>query len=539
MTVTLTVHPKTDPTAGSIRTLTADISRAVTRVPNEPGSFRFQLPVNHADAAFLEAGHWVKVKLDGTTIMCGRIGDDAANTIDQAEESGEFVTVQAAGALATLADAEVYRPGYHGRFKTDMRWFGPMSPEFDEWIGWDPPDFYVRQDYPLSPYGTLTPTGWLVGEAGWIWPTAFDSLASPPQAVGKAHFAAVATIVEEGDRELHLTFDDGGRLFVNGVNVYERVEAFAFREFDRVRVWLDPGVNYFYGEGINMDRPSSPATNGAAFLFAMFRLVNGGEYGDLEGFSSDSWKALGYPSSPIGLTAGHIAALFLSEARFRGALLPWTWDFDEDLDSNGNPWDRRLSMGVKIGLDGLNFFRQLAAHAVDLVVDFDTFTLRMFNKGTVGSAGVTFTEGDNIRSQSFDARQPALATDAQVQTADGTFAERSSGVADTGDGDPPRIETYIQLGSADTFLDIPDQVDPVLDAFSTPKDRSLCQIVSTSGAVPFTDFDEFSPATAPNRKKTSAAATIKSVTMMEPAPDQDGEDDGTQLFAVELEQSAA
>lgn len=545
MTVTVQVHSKTNPAGASIRTLGADFNRSAQRIPNEPGGLAFTLPIGDADETFLEPHHWIKVARDGVTIMGGRLGVDDANVIDQNEEAGEFVQVKVAGALETWADAHVYRPGWFEQRPADMRWFGPMSPEYTGWTAWDPPAFYVRQDYALSPYGTLFPEGWNAGEAGWIWPTAFDALSSPPQAVGRGFFAAVGTLPDEGDQLFEIAADDGYRFWIDGILVGERTEAFAWKQTDRWPVFLTAGSHYFFIEGINIDRPSSPATNGAAIIFAWFTLVGGGEYGDLVGFSSDSWNALGYPATPIGMTAGDILERLFNEAQFRGALKPWSIDFTATLDSAGNAWDRQLTVGFRIGQNYLDVIRTLAAHAVDVKVDYDTLTLRMFNKGSLDSTpAVTLVEGATTASGQASIlslvprRTPALATDARVKTADNKWQERSSGVADVADGDPPRIEAYIELGSGASDLDVPDQVDPVLDAFSTPKDRTAVSFMPGIDAVPFVDFDEFDTIQAPNRKRATVASTPKAITMSEQPPDQDGAVGGTQMFTIDLEQVA-
>lgn len=538
MTLTVTVHPKGNPAGASIRTLAADFTRGLTRVPNDAGGGLLSLPINHADAAFLEPNHWLKFHLDGQVVMSGRLGPDDATVISPEEEAGEIAQVKVQGALSTLADAQVYRPSWFADRAADMRWFGPMSPEYEGWTSWDPPAFYVLQDYALSPYGTLFPEGWLAGSAGWIWGTAFDALSSPPQAVGKCLFAAVGTLAEEGDQLIQITADDGYRLWIDGILVGERREAFGWKRKDDWPLFLTAGSHFFFIEGENIDRPSSPATNGAAILFAWFTVVSGGEYGDLVGVSSDSWTALPYPVTPVGMTAGDILDILLSEARFRGACLPWTWDFTATLDSAGNAWARELSVGFRIGTNLLDVVRALAAFAIDVTVDFDTLTLHAFNKGALDtSPSVTLAQGTNILSLAPQ-RTPALATDAYVQTSDQRWQERTSGVADTGDGDPPRIETYVQLGGGGTDLDGPDQADPVLDAFSTPKDTTTVQIVALSGRTPFVDFTEFDTIQAPNRKSTTVDSLVKSITVVERG-DDDGVVDGTQLFVVEVTQEAA
>lgn len=533
MTLTVTVHPKGNPAGAAVRTLTACYSRQFQREPNEPGGFSFTLPVNHADAAYIEPGHWIKYTLNGEAVMAGRVGADSAHPISQGEEADETVTIQAAGALAALADMTVQRPEWFGRQKTDMRWFGAMSPEYEGWLTWDPPAFYVRQDYALSPYGVLNPEGWNAGEAGWIWGTDFDSMADPPQAVGTNLFAAVA-VVTQGDYRVRITADDRFRLWRNGVFVGENREAFAWKRVDDFDMFLEDGTHYFFIEGENIDRASS-STNGAAILFALFEMVAGGEYGDLVGFSSDAWAALPYPSSTVGMTPGDIGTILMDEAQALDTLLEWTWDFDAELDSNGNAWAVELSIGFRLGLSYLDAFKQMAAHAVDLLVDYDTMTLRMFNKGTLDTTpSVEFVKGTNLLDLTFEST-PALATEAQVQDANGEWSIVSSGVA-TGDGDPPKVWAYVQLGGGDDT----DAVDPVLDAFSQPKDRATAQLAPVSGVIPYTDFTEFDTIGCISKKGVAnTSSTIKSITMTEPAPSDDGVVDGTQLFTVELEQVAS
>lgn len=86
------------------------------------------------------------------------------------------------------------------------------------------------------------------------------------------------------------------------------------------------------------------------------------------GVTLEPWKVLTLDlDDPLpSMTDGWILAQILSEFQDQGWLEDWTLDFDDELDSNGDPWEPQGALVVDIGRSGLEVLRQMAASRIDV-----------------------------------------------------------------------------------------------------------------------------------------------------------------------------
>lgn len=96
-------------------------------------------------------------------------------------------------------------------------------------------------------------------------------------------------------------------------------------------------------------------------------------------------------------TAGGILNNLLTAAQARGSATGITWDFDDLVDSNGDPWDKVISLTYRIGLKYLDLIRNLVDQGM-VEVRFNGDVLQAFNADAMGldlSEAVTLKSGQD------------------------------------------------------------------------------------------------------------------------------------------------
>lgn len=105
--------------------------------------------------------------------------------------------------------------------------------------------------------------------------------------------------------------------------------------------------------------------------------------------TDSTWLVNPFPPAQPGMTPGEVWGFIIAEAQARGALTHIALDFDDDLDSFGNPWPEEVLMSTIIHTDYLTLAREFVAHAfVDIwaTVEGDYIVLHMVPFGQRGTA---------------------------------------------------------------------------------------------------------------------------------------------------------
>jgi hypothetical protein len=526
--------------AGLIDTLESeDPNRSVRIVENAPGTWALSVPKGSADAALLTPYRWVKFRVDGAIVRAGRIQPFEQGTIEQGEEAAESLSFSGEGALGSLRDATVWPHEDTGRLARDTRFFNFASPDYDS-SAWTPAiELYEQGDPGTSLYGVDVPTDWPNPAAFWIWGTVLDLGSSPPMPVGDCYFRTTVTLASEGDYAFFITADDGYELWVDGVLLAAQTEAFIFRNTNRVDQFLDAGVHTVAIKGTNIDRPTSPATNAAGVLFSMYA-TSAGELTTLELQSDDSWDCLAYPASPPGFTPGKIVGTLMWDAWGREAIWPWWYTWDYLLDSNGDAWPEEVEISFRYTDTILDVLLKLAETYVDFTADEDLMSVDMVAKGgwTI-SSGVTLVDGVNLGDLTHTG-DPSRGTDLLVQDAEGKLTEVSSGLADAWPNPTvPRIEQFVQVGSAGSSETAAAMTEGIFDDEGADQVIATAIVETIAGALPLVDFLVFQTVQMPDRDGVNATTRVRSVTIADVPADQDGELEGSIVYAIEGVQDAS
>lgn len=537
MTLAVEVYDGSDPSnpANLLRTFTEDDGRTFRVARNDPGTWTVRVPRDSTDSTYCQTHRWVKFRLDGAVVQAGRIAPWTQGTIEEGEESDEVLTLSAPGFLTTLRDAIVYPHSSTGRLARDTRWFNFASPDYPDEASWAAAvQLYEQGNAGTSLPGVDVPEDWPDATAWWIWGTNYNLANSPPQAVGDCYFRTSVTLAAEGDYAMFITCDDGYELWVDGVMLAAQTEAFIWRNTYRIDQFLDAGTHTIAIKGTNMDRPTSPSTNHAGLLFAMYSTTAGGELAVLQVHSDNTWKCKAYPATPPGFTPGEIIKILMDEAYARGAIQAWSYSFGNALDSNGDAWTEEVEQSFRFSDTVLDALNKLGETWIDYTGDPDTIELDMVNKGGLGTTvAVSLQEGQHLAGLTHNG-DPARITDGLMRDASGVLTEVSSGgAADPPDGDNPRIEGFVEAGGAGSPHSAERQAAGIFDNAGADRVLVTAGLERITGVLPHVDFQVGDTITMPNRNGHGYPTVIEAITTTDVPSDADGEENGSHYYVVE------
>ena len=413
---------------------------------NDVGSGSFALQLDDADAALLVPGTEVRAFLFGESVFSFPIlQQPRIRYIDQSEEAGQTKQASGRGRPALLDMAAVYPKGLPGSAATSLdltvnaqhRIYSFASPDFPNagtWINayqqvrsgdlWKPegPDGRTYRFVPIE-YTTVidgsenivetvevpAPNGWPVPDAYWIWGQA-DS--TP---LGKNFFRKDFNVSTETSVAVIASADNYFTLYLDGSPLIGDDEVLGgWKDYRRVDVNLTAGQHTIGVVGIN-----APFNNGvtginpAAVVVAIAPLDANGDVVPPAIVQTDSsWKSLAYPAVEPGWTPGQIMIDAIDEAQARGALAGFTYDFNAENDSLGNPWPFVPGFSVAVGASLLTMLKGLTeAGWIDWRVKPGGKLLQMFNQSAIAiNSGITYdVTGDldtqEVMSQDFVPQQ--------------------------------------------------------------------------------------------------------------------------------------
>ena len=535
MTLLVGVYSATTPNL-IVGYLTEDRARTWRDALNDTGSWSLSVPRDSPDVALLVEHRWVKFELDGIARFGGRVGPWQQQTITEGEESAEDVVYSGPGGIAAFGDAVVYHHADTDELEklSDVRTFNFAALDYTRWntAAWGNAVELWQQGSVLSIYGTDVPQGWPDPGAWWMWGTIHDGGSSPPQAVGDCYFRTTVSVGDADDFMIFITADDGYELWIDGVLIDGRTEAFMWRETRQIPLHLDAGGHHIAIKGTNITR-ASVATNAAGVLFAMYSVTAGGELNQLILHSDSTWKRLAYPAAPPSMTVGEILTSLIDEARARGSIAVWWYQFSDTVDSNGQAWDREIEIAFRVGETYLDVLRKLAETYIDFEVDWGAIDVRVYVKGGIDAhPAVALTVGVNVTDLAHVA-DPAYVTDALMRLADGTYQQVASGEGTSGDGSDPRIEALVEASSAPSTTAGTRMADGIFDRYSVGKVRVTAAVHPVTGHAPYTNFGVGDSIAVPDRSLVNRSTQVQSLAVGDLSPEQDGVVGGTQTFEIE------
>lgn len=398
------------------------------------------------------------------------------------------VQVTGPGVAAALNYGLVYQPlGLDPEAPpTDQRLFGWMARDYDD-SAWTTPlaHGFGPQDDPVIPRYRLLPDGWPDGDAEWVWGEALDG--NQRNTVGVNYFRRdldlLAAPANVGRARMFVTATSAYRAFVDGIEV---ASGNYWREFQTVDIELYRQEHLIAFEVENAPPRGGP--NPGGLLVTIIALDENDELGDVlyrsftgAGGAAGPWKVLPYPSVTPGVTPGFIVRRLILEAQARGALTPFTIDFDDDLDSNGTPWPFLTELALQVGNDtALTAMERL----VDLGITFDvtpSLEVRLFaSRGADLSASVELVGYDVSIETEDEAFNTGLIRGGSAWVEVPSPAPSSD-----------RREGFVSLGLNPTVAQARAIGTEVIDGLSAP--RQLVRFTHTPLAGPF-PFDDYTVA---------------------------------------------
>ena len=402
---------------------------------NDVGSASFTLQLDDPDAALVVPSTEVRCYLFGQVVFSWPIlQHPRIRYADPAEGSGRTLAVAGPGRPQLLDRATTYPMGILGSSGTNLdltvnaqhRIYSFASPDFPNagtWVPsyeqvkagtlWQPegPEGGSRRFVPIEYTGVFegeeditqivevpAPNGWPVPEAWWIWGQA-DS--TP---LGKCFFRKTFSVSSETSVAIIASADNYFTLYLDGSPVLGDDEVLGeWKDYRRIDVNLKTGVHTIGIIGVN-----APFNNGvtglnpAAVLAAVVPLDGDGEL-VLPPIvqTSSTWKTLAYPDPEPGWTPGQIMIDAIEEAKARGAIPDFEYDFTAENDSLGNSWPFVPGFSVAVGQSLLNMLKALAEEGwVDWRVKPGGKLLQMFNQGAVATeTGPTYDITGDIETQ--------------------------------------------------------------------------------------------------------------------------------------------
>lgn len=353
------------------------------RPPNEQGSGEVLVHAEHPSASELGQRRIIRL-LNGTT----KVQQFVITNTELVEVTKQPVdrTLKAAGpgVLRLLQDALVL-PWNDIAYKplSDVRRFDWGSPGLptDTWT--DPLYAQSRATSAFQrPFGLAEPF------SEWLWPEPEGG----PHTVDDIYIDYTFTPSVEVELSLMTSADDRVSVVWDGVDLLQ-VQA----EFPANSWWytwragvVAAGVEHTLRLKVSNDSDvaaflaSGWTTDGDGLTTLAF--ITGTDTGNpLVG----TWRCLAFPTSPPSWTAGAILRTLIDEAQARGCLTGWTIDFDDDVDSAGQPWSPISEWSCRVGSTVWDALASLGAAWIDFAAGDEGLVLRAWNKGTVGTARST------------------------------------------------------------------------------------------------------------------------------------------------------
>lgn len=402
--------------------------------------------------------------------------------------------------------------GAIGRYTKDARVFGWMSERFAPWYDtseWSAPVF-VEQVYP----------GWPARNTSFI-------TAELAAAKGEVHlFRGELTVSTSAEYRVIYYGDDRTWFYVNGELMSQNEPTGHSVSFD---VFLEAGlVNVFAAQVENVYADELKfacnvgtivkASNAAGTRMGTVLLKT-----DLT-----HWKAHKVVGTKPGWTPGAILLHLHNEAVGLGVegasfLSP---DFDEDVDSNGTPWPKKVAeRAFNVGAAVSEVVREIEETYCDVRVLPDGTYQAFVNQGSNVSATVWLKPGVNLLDYSWQGK-PIRGTRLLMRAQEGWLSKiDTAGLAAYG----LRFAT-VTSGLSVSLAQGQHLADETVPRMARPNYVYTHRFRAVAGAVPWLDFGPGDTIKAPDRKGNMVSMRVLSLSAASP-----DEAPGPVTFTVECE----
>lgn len=360
----------------------------------EHGSGRFSLPMDHdVDVAPRRV---IRVYLRDSTSgpwrpwFAWRIDSIKPVPVEEGRDDGERVMVEGRGLLGDWGEVIVASDMPLGtKPKPDVRAFFFGSPSYDR-SGWESINQLAPSGW-LTPFYAGYPNGWRDAPAPWVWSedgTTSDAPAGYCFFVWELDFVTEVPNVWFG-----WTADNTSDAWFDGRHLGTSDD---FREHQTAALGaVSAGTHWLAIAAANSPDDGPPGGNPGAVVWSMSR---DGAEGEVLFNSSATGVVLPYPEEWPSVTPATPILELAEDMPYVGR---WTFTFDEQEDSDGQPWPKvqRLEARINDKLD--SELRGLGDVWVDFRCPPTGLQLDAFVKGTLGQvANIALVTKDSTLGQS-------------------------------------------------------------------------------------------------------------------------------------------
>lgn len=342
------------------------------------------------------------------------------------------------------------------------------------------------------------------GTASCLAPTSGTLLIAPEGDWYGRSGATSCYFPADGYYTIYVGSDDEALVWVDGIPL---VTSPGVGQIGKITEFFTSGYKSFTFSCHNFfDSPFFPGLNPTFVAIACY--AGGGDYEAATPTweTNSSWIVNDYPADMPGMTPGTVGLLVLQDQIDRGA----TWaslinpTFDEDLDSNGDPWPEFHNITATVGSDKcMDLFRKMMTYACDMrmtgAFDWDMFIFGAYNP----TSGVTFGT-TNLTSLEFHSEAPVA--DAVLTRSDALGWHR------VGSGE---VEGYLALGSEVAGSEVTTIGTELVSEYGRVRAGVEFGYVTTVGFTPYinADFVPGCDVTVPDEAGSPTTERVQSIAM--------------------------
>jgi len=361
---------------------------------NRPGSGSVSIPTDHPNAAALTYRNVVRMVQDSETVK-SFVVQNLEIAVAAGDDSRLIRTASGEGLLSRLKEMVRLTPNPIDRlplsFTRRHDWAAPETSA----VGWTDTVYEMDRGEDVL-FGIYRPVGWPtpIGPdepLGISWIHTVPS--GDPHPAGTQYYNRSFTLTAETEVALFVTAADQFEAAIDGVVVLDATLT------NPNSVWFytwKAGVTLASGtHTIRIKVDVINATGQGGMICALFESGPGGIDELLVFTGDDEWDALDTPATPPGQTAGQIIRLGVAEAAARGCQVP-TLGFDDDDDSNGDPWDDTIPLVYKVPTTEWDVIQRLTPW-VEFEIPDDGYTLNVYNSATGVGDSASTVELESVR----------------------------------------------------------------------------------------------------------------------------------------------
>lgn len=346
------------------------------------GAGSWQISLANDDANMPDFDDIVAFEFDGQVRFSGPVESKKVVTLSAGEDSEKVTSLSGRGRLAVTDKCAL--PPSRGWDAVPVEVMSSQfwgSVDFDD-SGWLRVIRTRRADIPTPFVPRAIPEWWPDKTAWWVAPN-HPGVSSVDAPLGTSLYRSDPISLSAGTIAILTGFNNLGAAFFDGANIAEVQNS--PNDGNRVDLDVSTGDHILAARVTNYIRDTG-------FIASIYSVDDDGLLDTLLWSSdSDNMRALGYPTTIPGFTAGKAIRLKLEAVQADDELTDVTLDFDDFLDSSGEPWTVAIEITNDVGRSLMEYLESLSDWLIDVQMAPGSNAIRAWNWGTRGNDAATVT----------------------------------------------------------------------------------------------------------------------------------------------------